>query len=209
MSVRSTFISDISTAESLYASCPIDDDDARSTYTAAISASEPVDSVCRPDAELSDDDTNASVGHSSVSYTASSTTGWRSDVFVSPSGPAADGAGTDFAQANAEPCAQCGSEKVRHGCGHFECRTLACLPLWRQELERDNWRVPGSLHRLLDKGLFDSSDRCSDCRPEAAVLRKEPPRWCRNIIRRGKCRYGAKCNFCHLQADRTIEECRE
>lgn len=97
-------------------------------------------------------------------------------------------------------CPTCDHKKVMHGCGHYECVTAACRPAWFQQLEARRWLVPRTLKRMLDARLFETIDRCSDCRPEGRCLQNQGdcPRYCNFVFKRGTCKYGAQCEFCHL-----------
>lgn len=95
-------------------------------------------------------------------------------------------------------CQTCGSIGVLHACGHWQCTTLTCRPTWYQQLEARKWLVPRTAERILNEQLFQTRQRCVDCRPEARCLKGACPRYCNFIFRRGTCKFGANCSFCHL-----------
>jgi hypothetical protein len=95
-------------------------------------------------------------------------------------------------------CQTCGSVGVLHACGHWQCTTLTCRPTWYQRLEARKWLIPQSPVRILDKQLFQTRQRCVDCRPEGRCLKGACPRYCNFVFRRGTCKFGATCSFCHL-----------
>ncbi|CAK0853622.1 unnamed protein product [Prorocentrum cordatum] len=97
-------------------------------------------------------------------------------------------------------CHRCGQQEVLHRCGHSRCVTPTCRPAWFQEMEARQWLVQRTLERMLDAPLFETLDRCEDCRPEGRCLRgdADAPRYCNFVFKRGSCRFGSKCTFCHL-----------
>lgn len=97
-------------------------------------------------------------------------------------------------------CERCGQQEVLHSCGHWRCVTLTCRPAWFQAMEARSWLVPRTLKRMLDPSLFETLGRCEDCRPEGRCLAGDPsaPRYCNFVFKRGTCKFGAKCAFCHL-----------
>ncbi|CAK0853531.1 unnamed protein product [Prorocentrum cordatum] len=97
-------------------------------------------------------------------------------------------------------CEQCGQQEVLHGCGHWRCVTLTCRPAWFQALAARNWNVPKTRKRMFDTQLYDTLERCEDCRPEGRCLRGavDAPRYCNFVFKRGTCRFGSRCAFCHL-----------
>ncbi|CAK0860631.1 unnamed protein product [Prorocentrum cordatum] len=95
-------------------------------------------------------------------------------------------------------CPTCGSVGVLHGCGHWQCTTLTCRPTWYQRLEARKWLVPRAPTRVLDEQLFKTRQLCSDCCPEGRCIKGACPRYCNFVCRRGTCKFGAKCSFCHL-----------
>ncbi|CAK0824801.1 unnamed protein product [Prorocentrum cordatum] len=95
-------------------------------------------------------------------------------------------------------CPTCDSVGVLHACGHWQCTTLTCRPTWYQRLEATKWLLPRTRTRMVDEQFFKTRERCSACRPEGRCLKGACPRYCNFVFRRGTCRFGANCNFCHL-----------
>ncbi|CAK0901743.1 unnamed protein product [Prorocentrum cordatum] len=97
-------------------------------------------------------------------------------------------------------CERCGQQEMLHRCGHWRCVTPTCRPAWFQDMEAKSWLVPRSLERMLDAHLFETLDRCEDCRPEGRCLRADAgaPRYCNFVFKRGTCKFGSKCPDCHL-----------
>ncbi|CAK0794971.1 unnamed protein product [Prorocentrum cordatum] len=95
-------------------------------------------------------------------------------------------------------CPTCGSVGVLHVCGHWQCTTLTCRPTWYQRLEAKKWLVPRTPTRMPIEQFLQTRERCSDCRPEHRCLKGACHRYCNFVFRRGTCKYGAKCSFCHL-----------
>ncbi|CAK0801490.1 unnamed protein product [Prorocentrum cordatum] len=102
-------------------------------------------------------------------------------------------------------CQTCGEAGVLHACGHWQCPTLECRPTWYQRFEARKWLVPRTPARAQNEQLFQTRERCVDCRPEGRCLKGNCPRYCNFVFRRGTCKFGAKCSFCHLhgRADAT------
>jgi len=95
-------------------------------------------------------------------------------------------------------CQTCGSVGVLHACGHYQCTTLTCRPTWYQRFEARKWLVPRTPARTLNEQLFQTRARCVDCRPEGRCIKGACPRYCNFVFRRGTCKFGANCSFCHL-----------
>lgn len=95
-------------------------------------------------------------------------------------------------------CQRCGSEGVLHACGHWQCTTLTCLPAWYQQFEARKWLLPRAPARMLDEQCSRTRGLCVDCRPEGRCLKGACPRYCNFVFRRGTCKFGAQCCFCHL-----------
>ncbi|CAK0882776.1 unnamed protein product [Prorocentrum cordatum] len=107
-------------------------------------------------------------------------------------------------------CERCGQQEMLHRCGHWRCVTPTCRPAWFQDMEAKSWLVPRSLERMLDAHLFETLDRCEDCRPEGRCLRADAgaPRYCNFVFKRGTCKFGSKCPDCHLHGRRvTHHDC--
>ncbi|CAK0806277.1 unnamed protein product [Prorocentrum cordatum] len=95
-------------------------------------------------------------------------------------------------------CQTCGEVGVLHGCGHWQCTTLTCRPTWYQRFEARKWLVPLTPAGTRKEQSFQTRERCVDCRPEGRCLKGSCPRYCNFIFRRGSCKFGVKCTFCHL-----------
>ncbi|CAK0846114.1 unnamed protein product [Prorocentrum cordatum] len=95
-------------------------------------------------------------------------------------------------------CQTCGEVRVPHGCGHWQCTTLTCQPTWYQRFEARKWLAPRTPARTQHEQLSLTRERCVDCRPEGRCLKGACPRYCNFVFRRGTCKHGAKCSFCHL-----------
>eukprot|EP00930_Biecheleria_cincta_P052207 TRINITY_DN3744_c0_g1_i4.p1 TRINITY_DN3744_c0_g1~~TRINITY_DN3744_c0_g1_i4.p1 ORF type:complete len:189 (-),score=21.23 TRINITY_DN3744_c0_g1_i4:72-638(-) len=98
-----------------------------------------------------------------------------------------------------QKCGLCDEVMVSHDCGHSVCLSISCVPAWFNQLRQEHWHVPKSSPGLLGSHVDTFRDRCPACRPEASCLAGVTnSRCCSNIIKRGKCADGAKCDFCHL-----------